>query len=235
MRGPPLLLCLETTGPCCSVGVFSGEELLGHHEVRLDRAHARLLPDLISHVLSALQIDKKMLSAVALSGGPGSYTGLRIGSSIAKGLCYGLDIPLLVISTLAAMCEQVTAFVGVIREALLCPWLPARAGTVYYALYRKDGTPIVNDAVLHMETHHPLTAYESQGICFVGGEAQALRDVLPANEAYAWVENIYPTVRSMGKIAYRHFKAERFVALGEYESTYLSDFFVKPPPSHKKK
>ena len=229
MKKPPLLLCIETSSSCCSVALFSGDALVGHSDLLVDRAHARLLPGLVDQLLEALQVDRKRLSAVALSCGPGSYTGLRIGSSTAKGFCFGLDIPLVVVPTLEAMAWQLLPFADSFgTQTLFCPWLPCRAGEIYYALYTKNGAPVGKEGVFCAGAERPFADLKER-ICFVGGTPQPLHDVLGKKGAHVFCTDVYPTARTMGKLAYEAFRAHRFTALEDHESAYLRDFLVRSP------
>ena len=105
-----LILSLETSTKTCSVALHQDTTLLALQEVHLEKSHSSLLNVMIRDILDYCDIPKKSLDAVAISMGPGSYTGLRIGVSVAKGLCYALDIPLIAVNTLEAMAWQVSHF-----------------------------------------------------------------------------------------------------------------------------
>ena len=124
-----LILSLETTSPICSVALHRDSELIGYSELHLDKSHSSALMPLVNHLLEVSMVDRDELEAVAVSRGPGSYTGLRIGTSSAKGLCYALDIPLISVDTLQAMAASVIPFAP--EGALLVPVLDARRMEVY--------------------------------------------------------------------------------------------------------
>ena len=136
-----LLLSLETSSPVCSVALHrvADGSFVGQSELRLDKSHSTHLTVLIEQLLANTGHRLSDLAAVAVSDGPGSYTGLRIGGAAAKGLCFALDIPLVAVSTLRALAAQVAA--GTVRPESwrYCPMLDARRQEVYAALYTHDG------------------------------------------------------------------------------------------------
>src|SRR6478609_5772251 len=127
-----LILSLETSTTVCSVAIHRGQNLLASAEVHIEQSHASKLAVLIDDVRKLSGIELKELSAIAISSGPGSYTGLRIGTSTAKGLCYALGIPLISINTLEVLAHQMSEVnVG---KAFLCPMIDARRMEVYCLL-----------------------------------------------------------------------------------------------------
>src|SRR6476620_11589990 len=129
-----LLLALETSSAVCSVALLLDGKLLGSSELRLEKSHSSHITVLIQQLLKNTGYTEKDLSGVAISGGPGSYTGLRIGTSTAKGLCYSLDIPLLAVSTLHVLAYEATKVLPDVETMLLCPMLDARRMEVYTCL-----------------------------------------------------------------------------------------------------
>src|SRR5690606_26392897 len=125
------ILCIETSTDVCSVALTAGGAVVAAAEIREAQAHASRLAPLIQEVMAAAGIGYGDLSAVAVSKGPGSYTGLRIGTSTAKGLCYALNIPLIGIGTLDLLAWQGITSTDVDRETLLCPMIDARRMEVY--------------------------------------------------------------------------------------------------------
>jgi tRNA threonylcarbamoyladenosine biosynthesis protein TsaB len=134
-----IILCLETATTVCSVAVFADKQLLGYQEYRVDKSHSNLLPSIIDTTLQGLSLSKADLTAIAISEGPGSYTGLRIGTSIAKGLCYALEVPLLAVNTLQAMAAEVNRFNT--KGAFLCPMIDARRMENANAVFISDIVP----------------------------------------------------------------------------------------------
>src|SRR6476620_7668609 len=129
-----LLLALETSSSVCSVALLLDGKLLGSSELRLEKSHSSHITILIQQLLHNTGFTEKDFSAIAVSGGPGSYTGLRIGTSTAKGLCFALDIPMIAVSTLHALALQAIKFTSNASEYLFCPMIDARRMEVYTAL-----------------------------------------------------------------------------------------------------
>ena len=130
-----LILSLETSSTVCSVALAQDGHLIGSSELRLEKSHSSHITVLIQQLLENTGFTEKDLSAVAVSGGPGSYTGLRIGTSTAKGLCYALNIPLIAVSTLQAMAQETVQFMPNPETYFFCPMIDARRMEVYTALY----------------------------------------------------------------------------------------------------
>jgi tRNA threonylcarbamoyladenosine biosynthesis protein TsaB len=128
-----LILSIETSTNVCSVAIHDEGKLIVSSEVHIDQSHASKLATLIDEARRNAGIELNQLKAVALSSGPGSYTGLRIGTSTAKGLCYALGIPLIAVSTLDLMSYQVSKII-LDGDVLLCPMIDARRMEVYCQL-----------------------------------------------------------------------------------------------------
>jgi tRNA threonylcarbamoyladenosine biosynthesis protein TsaB len=127
-----LILSIETSTSVCSIALHQNGNLIAYENLSVARSHAESLLVMIEHVLAITHYSQKDLAAVALSEGPGSYTGLRIGAATATGLCYALDIPLIAINTLAAMALSIKPFN--IQGVLCCPMIDARRMEVYCLL-----------------------------------------------------------------------------------------------------
>ena len=133
------ILNIETSTTCCSAAITIDGKPVASVEQLANANHASQLPVFIQQLLHEANANDWHLDAVALSQGPGSYTGLRIGASTAKGICYGLNIPLIPVDTLQVLCASVPS--GVLPDnALMCPMLDARRMEVYTALYQQQGT-----------------------------------------------------------------------------------------------
>ena len=143
-----LILCIETGTDICSVGIARDGELLSLRESDEGRDHARKVAVFVDELLRETDIAPERLDAVAVGKGPGSYTGLRIGTSFAKGLCYGLDKPLVAVGSLDALAEVAREDyrAGILDvddwdRALLCPMVDARRMEVYAQLFDTEGRP----------------------------------------------------------------------------------------------
>ena len=142
------ILCIDTSTKVCSVAVFEDSHLIASQAYHLQKSHSSLLPVIISQLLQNAEIDKSDLNAIAVSQGPGSYTGLRIGTATAKGLAFALDLPLIGIDSLDSMTEQVIHFLP--ENSYICPMIDARRMEVFCKLLMgntliKESAPLIID------------------------------------------------------------------------------------------
>ena len=193
----------------------------------MDRSQSEYLAVMIKDLLSYVGVETKELSAVAVSKGPGSYTGLRIGVSTAKGICFGLDIPLLSVNSLLAMAYEVNKYN--LNAYDLCPMLDARRMEVYCLLTdhklnlkQETHSRILEDASFDNEI-------EKNPILFFGNGMPKSRELLKKNENAFFVDNIYPTASNIGSLAYEKFKNKDFENTVTFEPFYLKDFIATKP------
>ncbi|MDQ2769971.1 MAG: tRNA (adenosine(37)-N6)-threonylcarbamoyltransferase complex dimerization subunit type 1 TsaB [Bacteroidota bacterium] len=226
-----LLLSLETSSPVCSVALhrIADSSLVGQSELRLDKSHSTHLTILIEQLLENTSHRLADLAAVAVSDGPGSYTGLRIGAAAAKGLCFALDIPLVAVSTLKALAAQVAAGTSRPETHLFCPMLDARRQEVYAAIYAHDGqevlapTPLILDADTLAEqlAHHSVLFF---------GHGAAKFQVLPGEYANAnFLAGIEPSAISVGQLGVAAFHRQEFQDVAYYEPFYLKEVYTTTP------
>lgn len=222
----PLVLSLETSTDVCSVALHDGKKLLASAEVREAQAHAARLGPLIKDVIGKAGVDMKRIGAVAITAGPGSYTGLRIGTSTAKGLCYALDIPLIAVGTL-----ELLAFQGThhnISNALLCPMLDARRMEVYCMVTdaRLKVIEVVAAKIIDGNTFSELL--ERGKVLFFGNGASKCREVITHPNAL-FIANIYPNAIDLGLMADEKYHSRQFEDLGAFKPFYLKEFAPKKP------
>ncbi len=214
------ILAIETTTKNCSVAIFQNQNLLALEELYSDNySHAEKLTLFVSNVLKKTDISIKKLSAIACSKGPGSYTGLRIGVSVAKGLCYALDIPLISIPTLKAMAY------GISRTKdfeLLCPMIDARRMEVFSAIYNKKNIEVrkVQADIVDSQTYKE---YFSQKVLFFGDGAIKCKSVINDSNAY-FLDHIHPSAKDLGFLAFNSFIEKKFEDIAYFEPYYLKDF-----------
>ncbi|QNH62804.1 tRNA (adenosine(37)-N6)-threonylcarbamoyltransferase complex dimerization subunit type 1 TsaB [Hymenobacter sediminicola] len=228
---PSMILSLETSSPVCSVALHRADDgqLVGQSELRLEKSHSSHLSVLVSQLLENTLHTLQDVAAVAVSDGPGSYTGLRIGAAAAKGLCYALDIPLIAVNTLAALARQVAAATVPTENLLLCPMLDARRMEVYTALYRPDGTevlaptPLILDetALAEQMAHHRL-------LCFGNGAAK-LRPLVQDQSTVGFLAGIEPSAVAVGALAVEAYKRAEFRDVAYYEPFYLKEVYTTTP------
>ena len=228
------ILCIETSTSCCSAAICIDGVAVASKENLAGANHASELPVFVEQLLAIAAKQSWHIDAVALSEGPGSYTGLRIGASLAKGLCYSLDVPLIPVDTLQVLCATMTAQTLVSENCLLCPMLDARRMEVYTAMYqpttlKKETSTLAK--VVDQTTFAPALA--EQQIYFFGNGADKCKQVILSPNAY-FVDNIVPHAQYMGQLA-EDIALER--ALDAKQMAYYEPFYLKefvPAPSHIK-
>lgn len=225
-----LILCIETGTDVCSVGIAKDGELLSLRESDEGRDHARKVGVFVDELLRETGIAPEDLDAVAVGKGPGSYTGLRIGVSFAKGLCYGLQKPLVAVGSLDALAEVAREdyeagilSVGGWENAYLCPMVDARRMEVYAQVFDADGRPQSEVSAEVIDTES-FAAFRGQGRPFVifGSGARKCADVLPD----ATLVEVTPSARGLARLAQQALDEGRTVDIAYFEPFYLKDFVV---------
>ena len=237
------ILHIETSTALCSVAVSEDSHVIYHEEDRGDDgrkgASAERLGTMVDEAMSFTDSHAIPFDAVAVSAGPGSYTGLRIGVSMAKGICYGRELKLIAVPTLELLCVPVLLREELPDDALLCPMLDARRMEVYAALYDRALKPIrqVQADVVDAQTYAPWL--EQRPVYFFGNGAAKCMDVIrnsgsaqadPRIVANAHLlEGIEPQARWMQPLAERQLLDGRTEDVAYYEPFYLKDFVAKQP------
>ena len=225
-----LILCIETGTDVCSVGIAKDGELLSLRESDEGRDHARKVGVFVDELLRETGIAPDELDAVAVGKGPGSYTGLRIGVSFAKGLCYGLQKPLVAVGSLDALTEVALEDyeAGILsvpewERALLCPMVDARRMEVYAQVFDAEGHP-QNEVSAEVVDAGSFGAFRSQGRPFVifGSGARKCAEVLPD----ALLVEVTPSARGLARLAQQALDAGQTVDIAYFEPFYLKDFVV---------
>lgn len=222
-----LILNIETATQLCSVGLSDGENILSVRESHEKNIHAAKVTVFTEEVLKEAGKEMKDLDAIAVSMGPGSYTGLRIGVSAAKGYCFALDIPLIAIPTLQSM--AVGAF-NMIRETntLYAPMIDARRMEVYTALFDHQNKEVKKTEALIIDETSFSKELLSGSICFFGDGAEKCKEVL-IPKGMRFIENIHPSAKSMAALAQKKFHTGQFENLAYFEPYYLKDFIAGKP------
>lgn len=221
------ILSIETATKSCSVALHEEGQLLGTQELHIDRSHSEYLAQMIKDLLGYTGKSMRDLSAVAVSKGPGSYTGLRIGVSTAKGLCYGLGIPLLAVNSLLAMAREVKQYN--LNQYDLCPMLDARRMEVYCLIADRElNIKKPTEAMIISETSFKAELKIGK-IVFFGNGMPKSREILGRHENACFVENIYPKAASIGFLAFIKWKQKEFENTETFEPFYLKDFITTIP------
>lgn len=220
----PIILHIETSTNVCSVALSENSICIFSKANYEGLNHAKLLSPFIDEALQLLQKANKKLDAIAVSSGPGSYTGLRIGVSTAKGLCYGLNIPLISISTLATMSIAAAINVKEKDKVLLCPMIDARRMEVYTAFFDKNSN-IIKEISADIVTEDSYKDFlDNHIIYFFGNGAEKCKQVLTHPNAF-FLENITPLADNMISLAEKAFEENQFEDVAYFEPFYLKEFY----------
>lgn len=220
------ILQIETTTPVCSVALSTNGETVAFRDVNEPNIHASRLTLLIDELLRETGLGFKDLAAVAVSKGPGSYTGLRIGVSTAKGLCYATDLPLIGVDTLAGMAAGFKElYPDVWKEyTRLCPMIDARRMEVYLAIYDQTLQPVMPVSAVIIDAHSFSTDEADQRIVLFGSGADKLEALFSDSDKVNVIPGFLNSARFLSHKAYQAFLANEFVDVAYFEPYYLKDF-----------
>ena len=221
-----LILAIETATSVCSVAFARNGNLLSIREITTPNAHSSILTILIEELFREAGLRYADLDAIAVSMGPGSYTGLRIGVATAKGLCYGLDKPLIAIPTLQAMAIGI---IGSSIQHLVCPMIDARRMEVYCAVYNEDlGEVFATDArIIDENSFRELLT--SHILIFAGDGAAKCKPFLASHPQVRFIDDFQASSQYMISLAEKRFQVNQFEDLAYFEPYYLKDFVAGKP------
>lgn len=222
------ILHLETSTDVCSVALSEDGAVLVTKENFDGPSHAVTLGVFVDEVLSMADSAGKHIDAVALSCGPGSYTGLRIGASMAKGICYGRDLPLIALPTLKVLSVPVLLSDELPEDALLCPMIDARRMEVYSAIYDRALNAVKEVSADIISADSYAEQLDRGPVWFFGGGAGKCREVITHPNAH-FVDDIRPLARWMFPLAEMAFNAGRFEDVAYFEPFYLKEFVASKP------
>ena len=224
------ILHIETSTNVCSVAVSEDGQCIFEQAEHGGMNHAEKLGTLVDEALSFTDNHAIPFDAVAVSCGPGSYTGLRIGVSMAKGICYGRDLKLISVPTLELLCVAPLLSNKLIlpEKALLCPMLDARRMEVYAAIYDRALKPIrsIQADVVTADTYKEWL--DERPVYFFGNGAEKCMEVIHHPNAH-FIPNIEPLAKWMQPLAERRFLNNQFEDVAYFEPFYLKDFVAKMP------
>lgn len=227
-----MILCIETATNICSVALSDNGKLLGIKESDVDKSHAALLTVFIEELLDENGISADKLDAVAVSKGPGSYTGLRIGVSVAKGICYGAEIPLIAIDTMESMylalVQKYTELKESAKYTFFCPMIDARRMEVYSSLFNKDGKIVKEVEAEIIDANSYRERLDKNLIVFFGNGADKCTDTIVHKNA-KFVEGFKLSASGMIAPATRALKEKNFEDSAYFEPFYLKDFIATIP------
>ena len=222
------ILALETSSKICSVALFKDQNLLSIREEGGSYSHAEKLGIFIEEVMSEAQVEMKNISAVAVSKGPGSYTGLRIGTSTAKGICYALDVPLISVSTLqsmAYMLKNSAEFPG----SVLCPMMDARRMEVYTAVFDRE-LKVLKDTSASIITESFMQEFMNETqVVFFGDGSEKAKDFLKNQKNVVFSDKGLPSAEGVGALSFEKFLHGDFEDVAYFEPFYLKNFIAGKP------
>jgi tRNA threonylcarbamoyladenosine biosynthesis protein TsaB len=225
----PNILCIETATSICSVALTGNGVVLAEKQSSEKNAHSAIVTLFTEDVLKEAGFEYTDIDAVAVSKGPGSYTGLRIGVSTAKGLCYALDIPLISVNTLQSMGQGMADILtGKDSSVLLCPMIDARRMEVYSAVFDINGKEIRETKAEIIDDNSFSDYLENHKVVFFGDGAAKCRNIITHPNA-VFYDNINPSAKNMASIAAEKFKNKQFEDVAYFEPFYLKEFIAGIP------
>jgi tRNA threonylcarbamoyladenosine biosynthesis protein TsaB len=227
-----MILCIESATGVCSVALCDTSGVVAIKESADERAHSKLLANFIKDILDIGGVNAADLEAVAVSRGPGSYTGLRIGVSMAKGIAYGGGIPLISVDTLLSMyhslVEKHPEFAEADSTTHFCPMIDARRMEVYYAVTDSAGKVVTPAAAEIIDWNSFSNLLASGKVVFFGDGASKCREVINHPNAL-FMDDLHPSAAGMRTLALDALKSRHFEDVAYFEPYYLKDFLATIP------
>lgn len=214
------ILNIETATKNCSVSLAKNGDTIALREIAEEGySHAEKLHVFIEEIIAENKISFEDLNAIAVSQGPGSYTGLRIGVSSAKGLCYALNIPMIAIDTLQSLAAQIS-----ISKGIIIPMIDARRMEVFSAIYDKSLNTLkpVSAEIITEESYQT----NEEEIHFLGDGASKCKEFLHKSNFIFYDEIIYPSAKQMSLLSFEKYKNSDTVDVAYFEPLYVKDFMI---------
>ncbi|MFH0894244.1 MAG: tRNA (adenosine(37)-N6)-threonylcarbamoyltransferase complex dimerization subunit type 1 TsaB [Bacteroidota bacterium] len=225
----PIFLHIETATPVCSACITDGEKIISLREKSGNNVHSSLLTVFIQELFQESGIAFSSLDAIAVSKGPGSYTGLRIGVSTAKGLCFALDKPLLSVETLTAMAHGMLQQKAVSEDTYLCPMIDARRMEVYTAFYNNQLTKVFDTCALIIDQDTFLPFLKENNLLFFGSGADKLVPQFNNHPGIKINTEYLHSSSFMLQSALEKWNNKQFEEVRSFEPYYLKDFVATTP------
>jgi len=223
-----IILNIETATKNCSVSIADNGVVKAIKELNNGNySHAEVLHSFIVAVLKEASINLNQIDAVAVSKGPGSYTGLRIGVSAAKGLSFSLHKPLISVDTLTSLSHSIS-----INEGLIVPMLDARRMEVYSAIFNHNNEQIREIKAEIIDTTSFVDYLQTNTMYFLGDGAQKCKEVISHKNA-VFVDDKFPSAREMAKLSFHKYELNDVEDVAYFEPFYLKDFIVVPEKKKK--
>ncbi|MBK6338086.1 MAG: tRNA (adenosine(37)-N6)-threonylcarbamoyltransferase complex dimerization subunit type 1 TsaB [Bacteroidetes bacterium] len=219
-----IILLIETAAQVCSVALASDGVVIGHKFTNDQKKSQEVINDLIAQIFEELSFSINQLSAVAISGGPGSYTGLRVGASCAKGICYALDIPLIHIDSMSSMIEGIKKRYNQLDYDIFFPMIDARRMEVFCRAEDKAGNCILETNHQFLDQQFLESIIENRNALFFGNGASKVKSILPNYKTL--IEDFMPSAEDIAQISYQKFLSASFESIAYYEPRYLKEVFI---------
>ncbi|WP_028523091.1 tRNA (adenosine(37)-N6)-threonylcarbamoyltransferase complex dimerization subunit type 1 TsaB [Runella limosa] len=224
----PLLLSIDTSTRGCSVALHQDGQLLSNYDLLAEKSSSGMLTTLIYNAVEHAGFQLVDVDAFAVAKGPGSYTGLRIAVSTAKGLCFALDKPLISVNTLEAMTLQLKSFFP--ANYLFCPMLDARRMEVYCAVLDAELHFVEATQAKIMDEQSFNELLTERSVVFFGDGAEKCQRILGQNpNAHFPSAAIFPLAKTVGELAWKRFQDQQFEEVAAFEPFYLKDFMATTP------
>jgi len=217
---------LETSGAICSVALYNGSDLLSLKETEREKSHASLITVFISELLEGHNLRMDQINHVVISEGPGSYTGLRVGYSTAKGICYAMNIPLVSVNSLEALAFGLSEIYEQ-QDVLYCPIVDARRMEVFCALYDSNGKVVKPpEAIILDEKFNSEYLPRDKKVIFGGSGVEKLKENFH-NASSIYNLDIKPSARLLHRSASKKIENKIYESLAYAEPFYLKSVYIK--------
>ena len=219
------ILCVDTSSFICSVSVFENLSLISSNSTEVEKSHSKLIIQLIDQSLKDAKIKINEVDAFAVSMGPGSYTGLRIGVSTIKGLCYSLEKPLISINTLEILSKSAFNHINNYNDFFICPMIDARRMEVFTKMLDNDFNEVEKDKAFILDDKSFNDIDGGKLIYFFGDGSNKFQKITN-NKNFHFIDNIISSSKHMGELANIKYENNQFENLTTFEPFYIKDFFI---------
>ena len=226
-----IILSIETSTKTSSIAIHEDGILISSQHIHVEKSHSEYLAPSIKYLVETSGLQMNSIDAVAVSKGPGSYTGLRIGTSTAKGLCYALDAKLIGINTLEAMVYGIKKYQ--FGDALFCPMIDARRMEVYCLIAKNDLSMVEPTQAKVIDEASFSDILAENEIVFFGNGAMKCASSLGNSENAIFIEDVDPSAEHVGALAWGAYVQNQFENVAYFEPFYLKDFIAKKPSGKK--
>ncbi len=213
-----LILSIESSTNICSVCLSNNGNLLFDQTLLIEKSHSEKLVKMVENIFDITPYNKEDLSSISISLGPGSYTGLRIGLSTAKGLCMGLNIPIIGVNTLKSMAYCINKVN--INKNLICPMIDARRDEVYCMILNHNLEEVEPLQAKIIEPESFKNIFKQNKVVFFGDGSNKVKKILRSENAI-FIDEIYPAAEYIGKLSYQKYLKSELNDLDELEPIYL--------------